>query len=41
MYQIGHGMYPDMDPDHLKAYIDAVHHHSEQYIKEKLSGDKW
>jgi len=22
---LGHGIYPDMDPDHLKAFIDAVH----------------
>ncbi|KAK2194104.1 hypothetical protein NP493_2g06015 [Ridgeia piscesae] len=26
---LGHGMYPDMDPDHLKAFIDAVHMYSE------------
>lgn len=22
---LGHGIYPDVDPDHLKAMIDAVH----------------
>ena len=22
---LGHGMYPDMNPDHLAAFIDAVH----------------
>ncbi|XP_039273150.2 uroporphyrinogen decarboxylase-like [Styela clava] len=24
---LGHGMYPDMSPDHLKAFIDAVHNY--------------
>ncbi|KAJ8040414.1 Uroporphyrinogen decarboxylase [Holothuria leucospilota] len=27
---LGHGVYPDFNPDHVKAFIDAVHHHSEQ-----------
>ncbi len=22
---LGHGMYPDMDPQHLKTFIDTVH----------------
>ena len=22
---LGHGIYPDMDPDHLKTFIDSVH----------------
>jgi len=25
---LGHGIYPDMDPDHLAAFIQAVHKHS-------------
>ncbi|XP_071846753.1 uroporphyrinogen decarboxylase-like isoform X2 [Apostichopus japonicus] len=25
---LGHGVYPDFDPDHVKAFIDAVHVHS-------------
>jgi len=25
---LGHGIYPDMDPDHLAAFIAAVHKHS-------------
>jgi len=25
---LGHGIYPDMDPDHLAAFIAAVHRHS-------------
>lgn len=25
---LGHGMYPDMDPEHLKAFVDAVHEFS-------------
>ena len=26
---LGHGMYPDMDPEHLKAFVNAVHESSE------------
>lgn len=26
---LGHGIYPDMDPEHLAAFVDAVHRHSE------------
>ena len=26
---LGHGMYPDHDPEHLGAFIDAVHKYSE------------
>ena len=22
---LGHGIYPDMNPDHLKAFVEAVH----------------
>ena len=22
---LGHGIYPDMDPEHLKAFVDSVH----------------
>ena len=22
---LGHGIYPDMDPEHLKIFIDSVH----------------
>ena len=22
---LGHGIYPDMDPEHLAAFIDAIH----------------
>ena len=25
---LGHGIYPDMEPDHLAAFISAVHRHS-------------
>ena len=25
---LGHGIYPDVDPDHLKSFVDAVHRHS-------------
>lgn len=27
---LGHGMYPDMEPDQLRAFVDAVHKHSEE-----------
>ncbi|KAF6018592.1 UROD [Bugula neritina] len=27
---LGHGMYPDHDPEHLGAFIDAIHKYSEQ-----------
>lgn len=27
---LGHGVYPDFDPDHVKAFIDAIHFHSER-----------
>ncbi|XP_013416642.1 uroporphyrinogen decarboxylase [Lingula anatina] len=27
---LGHGMYPDHNPDHLAAFINSVHRHSEQ-----------
>lgn len=26
---LGHGIYPDMKPDHLKEFVNAVHKHSE------------
>ncbi|KAK2501497.1 hypothetical protein MC885_002796 [Smutsia gigantea] len=25
---LGHGLYPDMDPEHIGAFVDAVHRHS-------------
>ncbi|XP_067893089.1 uroporphyrinogen decarboxylase isoform X2 [Heterodontus francisci] len=27
---LGHGMYPDMDPEHVATFVDAVHTHSRQ-----------
>jgi len=27
---LGHGIYPDTDPQHLKAFVNAVHKHSEE-----------
>jgi len=29
---LGHGMYPDMDPEHMKAFVNAVHKHSEDLV---------
>ena len=31
---LGHGMHPDHDPDHARAFIDAVHELSEALIAE-------
>ncbi|XP_070563545.1 uroporphyrinogen decarboxylase-like [Ptychodera flava] len=30
---LGHGIYPDANPEHLGAFIDAVHRHSEEINK--------
>lgn len=30
---LGHGMYPDMDPEHMEVFVNAVHKHSEDLIK--------
>lgn len=27
---LGHGMYPDMDPEHLAAFVNAVHKYSKK-----------
>lgn len=27
---LGHGLYPDMDPENVGAFVDAVHQHSKQ-----------
>ena len=27
---VGHGIYPDTNPDHLATFIDAIHHYSEE-----------
>ena len=27
---LGHGIYPDTDPEHLRAFVDAIHTHSQQ-----------
>lgn len=27
---LGHGIYPDMDPEHLAAFVEAVHEHSKK-----------
>jgi len=29
---LGHGMYPDMDPDHMNVFVDSVHKHSQDLI---------
>uniref|UniRef100_A0A4W3I9E7 Uroporphyrinogen decarboxylase n=1 Tax=Callorhinchus milii TaxID=7868 RepID=A0A4W3I9E7_CALMI len=30
---LGHGLYPDMDPEHVGAFVEAVHSHSRQMNK--------
>ena len=30
---LGHGIYPDMDPDSVKTLVDAVHSISEELIR--------
>lgn len=32
---LGHGLYPDMDPESVGAFVEAVHHHSRQQINQK------
>ncbi|KAK1165231.1 uroporphyrinogen decarboxylase-like isoform X1 [Acipenser oxyrinchus oxyrinchus] len=32
---LGHGLYPDMDPDHVGAFVEAVHTHSKQLQEQK------
>ncbi|KAG8013862.1 Uroporphyrinogen decarboxylase, partial [Nibea albiflora] len=31
---LGHGLYPDMDPENVGAFVEAVHQHSKQMIKQ-------
>uniref|UniRef100_A0A3B4YEZ0 Uroporphyrinogen decarboxylase n=1 Tax=Seriola lalandi dorsalis TaxID=1841481 RepID=A0A3B4YEZ0_SERLL len=31
---LGHGLYPDMDPENVGAFVKAVHQHSKQMIKQ-------
>jgi len=31
VFNLGHGIHPSIDPANVKAYVDAVHQHSEQY----------
>ena len=30
---LGHGIYPDVDPEHLKNFVDCVHKFSEEMIQ--------
>lgn len=32
---LGHGLYPDMEPENVGAFVEAVHQHSKQMIKQK------
>jgi uroporphyrinogen decarboxylase len=31
VFNLGHGILPDINPDHVKAMVDAVHHYSSAY----------
>jgi uroporphyrinogen decarboxylase len=31
IFNLGHGITPDIDPDHVKVFIDAVHKFSTKY----------
>jgi uroporphyrinogen decarboxylase len=31
VFNLGHGILPDIDPEHVKAMVDAVHEFSPQY----------
>lgn len=32
---LGHGLYPDMDPEHVGAFVEAVHQHSTEMNKQE------
>jgi len=36
---LGHGMYPDMDPEHMNVFVNAVHKHSEDWIATHHNGN--
>lgn len=31
---LGHGVYPDMEPENIGAFVEAVHQHSKQLTKQ-------
>ena len=38
---LGHGIYPDTKPEHMAAFVEAVHKHSEAMIQQdKQNGQK-
>ena len=30
---LGHGIYPDMDPENVKVFVDLVHKYSQEMIQ--------
>lgn len=36
VFNLGHGIHPEVNPEHAKAFIDAIHKHSPMYHKESL-----
>jgi uroporphyrinogen decarboxylase len=35
VFNLGHGILPDINPDHVKTMVDAVHDFSKPYHKQK------
>lgn len=33
VFNLGHGIHPEVNPDHVTAFINSVHQHSPQYHK--------
>jgi uroporphyrinogen decarboxylase len=31
VFNLGHGIHPEINPEHVKAYVDAVHVHGKQF----------
>jgi uroporphyrinogen decarboxylase len=36
---LGHGIYPDMDPENVKHFVDTVHRISEEMIQKDESAN--
>lgn len=36
VFNLGHGIYPDVPPEHVSVFVDAVHELSEQYHAEEM-----
>ena len=36
---LGHGIYPDVDPEKLGVFVDTVHEYSKKMLSSELSPD--